>query len=99
MECNVTYSKTCVVISCLEGNAKIVSAERGLQDITTAMDNHNEVSDLIEAACSAIWSLSMDGMFIIVGYYGYYSCYVLLLAFYVIVTTSVTKLLLLDILY
>jgi len=45
----------------LEANAKIVTEERGLQDICRAMDAHEDVADLIEAACSAVWSLSMEG--------------------------------------
>ena len=47
---------------CLEANAKIVSEEHGLQDICRAMDTHSNISDLIEAACSALWSLSMEGL-------------------------------------
>ena len=44
-----------------EGNSKIVTEERGLQDVINVFEKHGEVSDVIEAACSALWSLSMEG--------------------------------------
>lgn len=44
-----------------ESNARIVTEERGLKDICQAMASHKDAADLIEAACSAIWSLSMEG--------------------------------------
>ena len=46
-----------------ENNAKIVTEERGLQDVVKVMETHSDVSDVIEAACSALWSLSMEGKF------------------------------------
>jgi hypothetical protein len=45
----------------VENNCKIVTEERGLQDICTAMQSHDSNVDLIESACSALWSLSMEG--------------------------------------
>ena len=45
----------------LESNCKIVTEERGLQDICAAMQCHESCVDLIETACSALWSLSMEG--------------------------------------
>lgn len=45
----------------LENNCKIVTEERGLQDICAAMQYHDSNVDLIESACSALWSLSMEG--------------------------------------
>ena len=48
--------------SLLEANARIVTEERGLQDICQAMDTHQDICDVMEAACSAIWSLSMEGL-------------------------------------
>ena len=44
-----------------ENNCKIVAEERGLQDICLAMQSHDSSADLIESACSALWSLSMEG--------------------------------------
>ena len=44
-----------------ENNCKIVSEERGLEDIVLAMGRHNTDVDLVEAACSALWSLSLEG--------------------------------------
>lgn len=46
----------------LEENSKIVSAERGLLDIISAMNRYSDQSTLIEAACAALWSLSMEGV-------------------------------------
>ena len=45
----------------VEANCKIVSEERGLEDICLAMGRHNTDVELVEAACSALWSLSMEG--------------------------------------
>ena len=45
----------------LENNCKIVTEERGLHDICSAMQYHDTNVDLIESACSAVWSLSMEG--------------------------------------
>ena len=45
----------------VEDNCKIVTEERGLQDICIAMQKHDSNIDLIESACSALWSLSMEG--------------------------------------
>ena len=47
---------------CVETNCKIVTEERGLQDICQAMDRHSQDVELVEAACSALWSLSMEGI-------------------------------------
>lgn len=49
------------VVNFVEANCKIVSEERGLEDICLAMGRHNTDVDLVEAACSALWSLSMEG--------------------------------------
>jgi len=57
----VQFVKHTLFFLLLEANAKIVTEERGLQDICRAMDAHEDVADLIEAACSAVWSLSMEG--------------------------------------
>ena len=46
----------------LEENSKIVSAERGLLDIISAMNRYSDQPTLIEAACAALWSLSMEGV-------------------------------------
>ena len=45
-----------------EKNTQIITEERGLQDILIALDNHKQCKDLSEAACSALWSLSMEGI-------------------------------------
>jgi len=45
----------------VEKNTQIITEERGLQDILIALDNHRQCKDLSEAACSALWSLSMEG--------------------------------------
>ena len=45
----------------IETNAKIVTEEKGLQDIFSAMENHSQNAELIENACAALWSLSMEG--------------------------------------
>ena len=50
-----------ISFSSIEANARIVTEERGLQDICQAMDTHMDKPQLMEAACSAIWSLSMEG--------------------------------------
>ena len=55
-------SKFLSFCSLLEANARIVTEERGLQDICQAMDTHQDICDVMEAACSAIWSLSMEGL-------------------------------------
>ena len=49
------------VVDFVEANCKIVSEERGLEDICLAMGRHNTDVGLVEAACSALWSLSMEG--------------------------------------
>lgn len=49
------------VVHFVEANCKIVSEERGLEDICLAMGRHNTDVELVEAACSALWSLSMEG--------------------------------------
>ena len=46
----------------LEENSKIVSAERGLLDIISAMKRYSDQPTLVEAACAALWSLSMEGV-------------------------------------
>ena len=38
-----------------------MTEERGLEDICLAMGRHNSDVELVEAACSALWSLSMEG--------------------------------------
>ena len=42
-------------------NCKIVHEERGVDDIVNAMQVYEEDADLVDAACSALWSLAMDG--------------------------------------
>ena len=44
-----------------EKNTQIITEERGLQDILLALENHGQCKDLVDAACSALWSLSMEG--------------------------------------
>ena len=44
-----------------EKNTQIITQERGLQDILLALENHGQCKDLADAACSALWSLSMEG--------------------------------------
>lgn len=39
----------------------IVTKERGVEDVCRAMENHPDCRALIDAACSALWSLSMAG--------------------------------------
>ena len=39
----------------------IITKERGVQDICNALECHSGCSDLVDAACSALWSLSMEG--------------------------------------
>ena len=38
-----------------------MTEERGLEDICLAMGRHSSDVELVEAACSALWSLSMEG--------------------------------------
>ena len=45
-----------------ESNMLIITKERGVQDICNALEQHNQCSDLVDAACSALWSLSMEGI-------------------------------------
>lgn len=39
----------------------IITKEKGVQDICNALEAHGHCSDLVDAACSALWSLSMEG--------------------------------------
>lgn len=48
-------------VALTEKNTQIITKERGLQDILLALENHGECKDLVDAACSALWSLSMEG--------------------------------------
>ena len=41
----------------------IITKERGVRDICSALQTHNDNKDLVDAACSALWSLSMEGGF------------------------------------
>ena len=45
-----------------EKNTQIITEERGIKDILLALENHGQCKDLVDAACSALWSLSMEGM-------------------------------------
>lgn len=58
---SVTDGGHAIVCCVVEANCKIVSEERGLEDICLAMGRHNTDVGLVEAACSALWSLSMEG--------------------------------------
>ena len=44
-----------------EENAAIVTEEQGTQDIITAMRTHPDNCALLEAACAALWTLSVEG--------------------------------------
>ena len=46
----------------IEENAKIVTEEQGIQDIVNAMNAHGTNAALLEAACAALWTLSVEGM-------------------------------------
>lgn len=48
-------------VALIEKNAQIITEERGLQDILLALENHRQCKDLVDAACSALWALSMEG--------------------------------------
>ena len=58
------YHHACVQHHSTEQNCKIISEEQGLKDVNEAMLTHSENAVVIEAACSAIWSLSMEGKFL-----------------------------------
>ena len=47
----------------IERNTQIITEERGLQDILLALENHRQCKDLVDAACSALWSLSIEGTY------------------------------------
>ena len=51
----------CVLI---ESNAKIVTEEKGLPDVVSAMAAHPTNADLMETASAAILSLSMEGLYL-----------------------------------
>ena len=44
-----------------EENAAIVGEEQGTQDIVTAMQTHSSNAALLESACAALWTLSVEG--------------------------------------
>ena len=46
---------------CTENNARIVTVEKGLQDVVNTMKNHKMSAEVIEAASAALLSLSMEG--------------------------------------
>ena len=39
-----------------------MSEEQGTQDIITAMMTHKDNAALLESACAALWTLSVEGM-------------------------------------
>ena len=44
-----------------ESNVAILSKEKGPHDICEALKSHIGCVSLVESACSALWSLSMEG--------------------------------------
>ena len=48
----------------IESNAKIVTEEKGLPDVVSAMAAHPTNADLMETASAAILSLSMEGLYL-----------------------------------
>lgn len=50
-----------LLLHATEKNTQIITQERGLQDILLALENHGQCKDVADAACSALWSLSMEG--------------------------------------
>ena len=45
-----------------DGNLGILTKEKGVVDVCKALTAHGVNSDLVDAACSALWSLSMEGV-------------------------------------
>ncbi len=46
-----------------DDNMKIMTKERCVQDVCAAVATHGDCKDLVDAACSALCSLSVDGMY------------------------------------
>lgn len=59
------YNDIMITLS-TENNAKIVTEEKGLEDVYRALENHPDSAEVIESACSALWSLSMEGINLLV---------------------------------
>ena len=45
-----------------DDNMKIMTKEGCVKDVYKAMATHCDCRELVDAACSAMWSLSSDGM-------------------------------------
>jgi len=59
------WNKTSLQFSFTEANAKIVTEEKGLQDVVNAMATHPKIPELVETAAAAMLSLSMEGQYLI----------------------------------
>ncbi len=59
-----SYSFVCVCVPA-EDNAQIVTGEKGLHDVVNAMNTHFNHSELVESACAALLSLSIEGQYLI----------------------------------
>lgn len=46
--------------SVTEANARILTEEQGIQDIAQAMTEHADKPEVLELACAALWSLSVE---------------------------------------
>ena len=45
-----------------EENTAIITEEQGTTDIVNAMREHDSNAALLEAACAALWTLSVEGL-------------------------------------
>jgi len=52
-----------VFVPFIDANLEILTKEKGVSDVCKALDCYKEEPELVEAACSTLWSLSMEGMF------------------------------------
>ena len=46
----------------VDGNLKLMTKEGCVKDIYNALVMHGDSKDLVDAACSALWYLSLEGM-------------------------------------
>ena len=52
----------CLPVCCIETSRKLIAQHNGVIDLCRALRQHMAGPDIVDAAISALWSLSVDGV-------------------------------------
>ena len=65
--CGTVTSFVRLSVCCPETSRKLIAQHKGVEDVCGALKQHMTAPNIVDAALSALWSLSVDGVWVWVG--------------------------------